>query len=87
MTDTATAAQTEPYRVDMRSGWELHLGAAPTKPGETPMPAIVRGTCPDCKAPFVANQYYNPELGYLLRYECWKALETNGESCQWRFIP
>ncbi|MGI4790375.1 MAG: hypothetical protein ACRYFS_16170 [Janthinobacterium lividum] len=39
-----------------------------------PKPEWVRGVCPDCSAPVVANSYYCGGRGFIVIHECWNSL-------------
>ncbi len=82
-------------RVIDRPGNALCFGIIPSRAGER-IPSEehhrLRGTCPKCGGPVVANMYNCGELrGYLLRYECWNALmpDTAGcmPVCNWYDVP
>ena len=92
-----------PRRVIDRPGHSLVSGILPSRAGEcipTEEQHRLRGTCPKCGGPVVANMYDCGGLkGYLLRYECWAALmpdtangtaslgETCFPTCNWCAIP
>lgn len=92
-----------PRRVIDRPGHSLVSGLLPSRAGER-IPSTeqhrLRGTCPKCGGPVVANMYDCGGIrGYLLRYECWAALmpdtadvmaslgETSFPTCNWCAIP
>jgi len=84
-----------PRRVIDRPGHSLVSGILPSRAGEcipTEEQHRLRGTCPKCGGPVVANMYDCGGIrGYLLRYECWAALmpdTANGLAvCNWCAIP
>jgi hypothetical protein len=45
----------------------------PTPDGK-PKPEWVRGICPTCSGPIVANSYYVGGRGYMIVWECWDSL-------------
>lgn len=71
--------ENEPHRVLDRPGFQLSMGAIPAYEGERPPEDIVRGICPECGGEYVANMYWHPDRGYLIRYECWEGLMEDGQ--------
>jgi len=65
-------------RIIDRPGFQLAMGAVPEREEERPPQEIERGRGPECGETLVANLYWHPEHGYLLRYECWESLKPEG---------
>ena len=74
----------------------VSFGALPTPETTEPPADLLRGVCPDCGSPAVGNIYYGGRDGigterstgvFLLRYDCWNALKTDGMACRWYTAP
>ena len=52
---------------------------------DQPKPEWVRGVCPQCAGPVVANAYYVGGRGYLVVFECWHSLGEN-PTCGYRKV-
>lgn len=55
------------------------------KRADRPLLTWVRGTCPTCKNPVVANSYYVGGKGYQIVHECWESLGEN-PTCNYRHV-
>ena len=51
-----------------------------------PWPEWVRGECPQCGGPVVANSYYVGGKGYIIVFECWAGLSEE-PTCAYRKVP
>ena len=90
----ASVTPAVPRRIIDRPGHSLVSGILPSRAGEripTEEHHRLRGTCPSCGGPVVANMYDCGGIrGLLLRYECWAALMPDADrpaSCNWCAIP
>ena len=50
-----------------------------------PRPEWIRGVCPTCGGPVVANSYYIGGRGYKTLHECWHSLSET-PSCSYRKV-
>lgn len=50
-----------------------------------PDPEWVRGVCPECGDDLVSNLYYVGGKGYLIRWECWSAINET-PTCTYRKV-
>ncbi len=52
---------------------------------DRPRPEVVRGICPQCAAPVVANCYFTGASGYKVIHECWESLGS-APKCGYRRV-
>ncbi len=79
ITPTGYAAMNEPPVEDALRVRQAYDGPAVGQPDA----AWVRGICPECGGPVVANSYYAGGRGYVIVAECWYSLAET-PTCNYR---